>query len=155
MKNIEKLSKSELINFIGAFFHAFDFGDMEMVKRMRNQWNENSTNNVILASDSFAEFWLLYPRKINKKGALASFSAAITRGNNATEILDGTALFARLRNEIVRKNPAEEQYTPHPTTWLNQDRFKAIESYKKQLIGLCGTSVITALSVVGFDEPEL
>jgi len=65
----------------------------------------------------FAEFWASYPRKVGKRAASTAFAAAVKRGTHPDDILDGLDR-ARPKMELL-----DERYRPHPTTWLNQDRW--------------------------------
>lgn len=62
----------------------------------------------------FDAFWAAYPRRIDKKRARAAYAAARKRAPAAV-ILAGAK---RLRGE-----GREQQFTPHPTTWLRGDRW--------------------------------
>jgi hypothetical protein len=62
---------------------------------------------------AFEFFWARYPRHEGKRKALAAWQAACKRAD-ARAIADGA--------ERYRLDPnREEQYTAHPTTWLNRD----------------------------------
>jgi hypothetical protein len=65
---------------------------------------------------SFGEFWQVYPRKVGKRAARAAFERAARRAS-VEEILDGARRFA------ADPNLPETRFIPHPTTWLNQDRW--------------------------------
>jgi len=62
----------------------------------------------------FEEFWITYPRKVGKRNAKAAYVRARRRGFMHTDILDGAQ---RYRDDPNREN----QFTAHPTTWLNRD----------------------------------
>ena len=66
-------------------------------------------------SDSFIEFWKIYPRRIGRKTASKSFHKFDEK--HYSKILYSTNLFAR--DNIG----TEERFIPHPTTWLNQERW--------------------------------
>jgi hypothetical protein len=63
--------------------------------------------------ERFAEFYGLYPRKVARRTAAKAFAGALRRAT-ADEIIAG------LRG--YRFSP-ETQYQPHPSTWLNGDRW--------------------------------
>lgn len=67
-------------------------------------------------TESFAEFWNAYPRKIGKQAALRAFTRATERTDVATII----AGVQRLAND---PNLPPKQYIPHPATWLNEGRW--------------------------------
>lgn len=152
---LEKATKAELIAWIADVLRnlrasAPSYEAMpEMIEAFCGDWTGAKNDKAIITTDYFAEFWRLYPRKVNKKGALQSFNNAIIRGCGAEDILNAVAIFARLRNEKTARDPREEQFTPHATTWLNQDRFNAVDSYKKELMGLIGNSAMAIIAVEG------
>lgn len=63
--------------------------------------------------DGFAAFWSAYPRKVGKGAARTAFVKALRKASVET-ILAGLA-----RAEWS----ADPQYIPHPSTWLNAERW--------------------------------
>ncbi len=64
---------------------------------------------------AFEEFWLVYPRKVGKGQARKAWRTAIKK-SSASEIMAGALRYA--------KQPGrEEQFTAHPTSWLNGERW--------------------------------
>lgn len=61
---------------------------------------------------AFAEFWTLYPRKVEKIAARKAFEKALTQADVQT-ILEGTK---RLASD---PNLPEKAYLKHPASWLN------------------------------------
>lgn len=66
-------------------------------------------------ADAFADFWLLYPKRVAKKEALKAWSK-IGEGMHV-EIF--TALVAW---RVVWRNK-DVDYLPHPASWLNGERW--------------------------------
>ena len=66
-------------------------------------------------SDTFKEFWKIYPRKIGRKTASRSFHKFDEK--HYAKILYSVSLFAQ------ENIATEERFIPHPTTWLNQERW--------------------------------
>ena len=64
-------------------------------------------------SAEFENFWLVYPRKINRAVALKAFKKA-TRKTEADLIITAVRGY---------KFADDEQFIPHPATWLNQERW--------------------------------
>lgn len=64
----------------------------------------------------FAGFWEMYPRKVGKPAALKAFRAALRRAT----VED---LAAGLRAQLPDLTARDRSLVPHPTTWLNQDRW--------------------------------
>lgn len=156
-KNLEKATKAELqawISEVLAYLRPlapnYDVSP-EIIEAFCNDWTGKSADAVAITNDYFDEFWRLYPRRVGSKAkARQAFNAAIIRGFTSEQILNGTAMYARIRNEITRKDPSKECYTAHPTTFLNQDRFLAVESMRKELMGLLGNTTMTLATVEGF-----
>ena len=65
--------------------------------------------------DNFEEFWRIYPRHEDKKKAFTVWQKALKGGATADEIIAGAARYAKYRAG------EPEQYTKHPSTWLNGD----------------------------------
>lgn len=67
--------------------------------------------------DGFEEFWTAYPRKVGKGAARKVWAKAVkAAGGNPRRIVEAAATFALDPNR-------EEAYTPHPSTWLNAERW--------------------------------
>jgi hypothetical protein len=64
---------------------------------------------------AFEIFWKTYPRKVGKQAALKAWRNALALAK-AEIIIAGAK---RLRDDPNR----EQQFTPHPATWLNQGRW--------------------------------
>jgi uncharacterized protein YdaU (DUF1376 family) len=67
------------------------------------------------SSAEFERWWQAYPRKVGKDAARKAFDRAVRSG--ATP---GTLLFAL----TIYPWPDDLHFTPHPSTWLNQGRWK-------------------------------
>jgi hypothetical protein len=67
-------------------------------------------------SGSFAEFWSAYPRHVAKGAARKAWERALKRAP-ALQIIAGARRYA---SERENENP---QYTAHPASWLNADRW--------------------------------
>lgn len=66
--------------------------------------------------DRFDEFWEAYPRKVGKQKARTKFTAACKR-TDPQVVIDGA------RRLAADPNLPETQFIPHPTTWLEGDRW--------------------------------
>ena len=71
---------------------------------------------LIQPGDSFADFWLAYPRREGKQAALRSWQRAI-RTTPASAIIAGAA---RYRDDVNR----DPQFTAHASTWINAGRWE-------------------------------
>jgi hypothetical protein len=65
---------------------------------------------------SFDEFWSCYPRRSGKIKAKDAFRKA-SKECDPSEIIAGAQAFADDPNR-------QEEFTPHPATWLNQGRWE-------------------------------
>ena len=66
----------------------------------------------------FVKFWAAYPKKVGKGAAREKYAAAIARGAEPADILDGAILYG------LDRRTQDPQYTAHPATWLHQERWK-------------------------------
>jgi hypothetical protein len=67
----------------------------------------------------FVAFWAAYPRKVGKPGGRKAWRAAIKRKADPAVII---AAAEKLRDDPTRRGRPIE-YTPHPATWLNDERY--------------------------------
>lgn len=79
---------------------------------------ETLINNISckMTLEDFEDFWQQYPRKINKKTARKKF-LTIPRSNKQKILL-------ALEDQKTSSQWQEERYIPHPTTWLNGERWE-------------------------------
>ena len=63
----------------------------------------------------FEKFWKIYPRKVAKKQAAKIFKKIQEKDHK--NLLKGVVLFSE------EKKNTDIQYIPHPSTWLNQERW--------------------------------
>lgn len=80
-----------------------------------------------LPTATFEGFWKLYPRKVNKQGALKSWHA---EGCDRVANLVLADLTRRLADESWTKEGGK--FIPHPTTYLNQRRWEEEISVAQQ-----------------------
>jgi helix-turn-helix protein len=77
------------------------------------------SDSIVPGSDRdlfFAAFWLAYPRKAGKGAARTAWTKARRRGVAPEVLIEGARAYADDPNR-------EDQYTAHPATWLNQERW--------------------------------
>lgn len=65
---------------------------------------------------AFDRFWTAYPRKTAKGAARIAFARAVEKAP-VDQIIEAASAFARARAD------EDPKFTPHPTTWLNQERW--------------------------------
>ena len=89
----------------------------------RSQGNESTDNtkeetkedNKTEDDKMFECFWTLYPRKVGKKTSRATFSKIKDK--------EKKRLIIGLQRFIQDSEKTDVKYIPHPTTWLNQERW--------------------------------
>lgn len=86
------------------------------LKNIYNKEHNNKENNSKDISTAFETFWNLYPRKIAKGAARTAFEKACRKESIET-ILRVTEYYAN------KSDLPELQFIPHPSTWLNQERW--------------------------------
>lgn len=91
--------------------------------------NTDIKHNKIIIKD-FEVWWKLYPRKIGKQAAKRKYEKYV-KEKTITEKL----LIDALKRQLPELKQKEEQYIPHPATWLNQGRWDD-EVKKKKLSGV-------------------
>lgn len=97
-------------------------------KNKNKNVNKNVNKNIKEYIPSFFEFWNLYPRKIGKATAEAAYKKKCTSAEVERQILDGVRRYNTL--QWSHWSSDRTQYIPHPTTWLNQERWKdEVEPY--------------------------
>ena len=70
-----------------------------------------------MLDDRFAEFWTAYPRKVSKQKARGAWKSA-------TKKADPDDILAALGEWVAYWSAKNEpEYVPHPTTWLNGERW--------------------------------
>lgn len=77
---------------------------------------------------AFQAFWQAYPRRIGKGAARTAFKKAL-KFASTNDIIKGATEFAAHCEEMG----TEKQYIPHPSTWLNGERWEDdLESEKTE-----------------------
>jgi len=83
------------------------------------KYKENNINNNEDKGeydDLFEQFWAIYPRRIGKGSARTAFAKA------AAKVIPETIL--QIAEQYAGKSDLPDlQFIPHPTTWLNQERW--------------------------------
>ena len=83
-------------------------------KNDKNDKNGKNEKNIDIYT-SFSEFWNAYPRKVGKKAAMLKYNRI--RPELHAKIM------AALEAHKQSKQWQNPMYIPHPTTWLNQERW--------------------------------
>lgn len=74
----------------------------------------------------FEVFWERYPRKVGKAAALKSWKALTPSGIEACQPLFDWVLAGLRHWQGSEWSRGEPQFIPHPSTWLNQRRWRDI-----------------------------
>ena len=82
---------------------------------MHKNTNIKKTKEKDIPTD-FEEFWRHYPRKAGKGAAMTAYRKALKKASSA-EIITACKQYSS------SPNLPEMQYIPHPSTWLNQERW--------------------------------
>lgn len=80
---------------------------------------EDKEQDQKLLLERFNSFWKLYPNKVAKPKALASFSKQCKDEADFLRIMHGLSQHI-LCEQFVKD---DGKFIPHPTTWLNQERY--------------------------------
>ena len=106
--------------------------------------NNLGNNEVVLVRNvdqtvrDFERWWKIYPRKVGKYKAAPLFAKVCNR-MNFDELMDATIRFAQ------SMDGQEKRFIPHPTTWLNQERWNdelSVEPHnvQKEVLSAMGLS---------------
>jgi hypothetical protein len=79
----------------------------------------------------FDQFWKSYPKKISRSKAIAKFEKIISSGVKFDDIMHG--LDASKNSRQWTKDGG--QFIPHPTTWLNNERWRDEDTGNNNLTG--------------------
>lgn len=77
-----------------------------------------SSKNTPIVPISFSGWYAEYPRKVARDAAEAAYAKAMAAGATADELLDGARRYA------VLKKGCEAKHICHPSTWLNNRRWR-------------------------------
>lgn len=95
-------------------------GSTRSVDALPHQLSLDVTGPPVEVIDWFDRFWTAYPRKVGKPKARSAFKAAMKK----CDLRDmGEGLRRWVEYWVERDEP---QFIPHPTTWLNQERWNDI-----------------------------
>lgn len=77
---------------------------------------EPEENTNVFSPGDFEAFWAICPRKVGKGAARKAYAKAVKAENPAT-------LFSAMQRHAEEVRGKDEQYIPHPATWINQERW--------------------------------
>lgn len=88
----------------------------DSIPEKRREEREKEKNIAQRAVARFAEFWLVCPKKVGRGAAFKAWRKAITK-------TDPDTLITAMQRYAASRVGQEAQYTLHPATWLNQERW--------------------------------
>jgi spore germination protein YaaH len=95
--------------------------EVETPQSKEKESKEKKRKEDIYANE-FAQFWLIYPRKLDKKKALAKFKT-VRKNHSLETILEGTKKYAQ------QVKDTDKQFIKHPSTFLNNESF--VDGYEE------------------------
>ena len=90
--------------------------EIEKDKELEINIPQSSSDDSSL-SENFEKLWQLYPKKVGKKNAFASYKKAIKEGATNKQIQDGIVGYKKHLERTEWLNPA------HGSVWFNQERW--------------------------------
>lgn len=113
LDNFESFDERQTLSLIDA--GGVDFPAPNAISLSDDTQRRGNQGNVVRSRDidTFDVFWSIYPRKAAKGAALKAWGKATKRAT-ADEIIRAAAQY---RDDPNR----DDQFTKHPTTWLNGD----------------------------------
>lgn len=81
--------------------------------------NQNQNHNTPIpprGDDLFAEFWASVPKKVDKAKAQKAWSSAVKKD-------EPSKIIAAMQTYAKSRHGQDQQFTAHPTTWLNGERW--------------------------------
>jgi len=120
--------ETEMKRVSGAFQERFGNGNETVTPTQPNPTQPNK--DISTTPSEFSAFWDIYPRKVGKANASKAFTKALGKVPAST-ILEGAERLANDPN-------LDLAYCPHPTTWLNGERWtdEELPSKSKKPAGL-------------------
>lgn len=104
-----------------------------------NLGNNNLVNEQVNIELHFDRFYQMYPRKIGKGAAKKAFFLALKK-SSAQKIIDAALEYNRA---CAGK---DKKFIPHPSTWLNQERWDDEVEYDQGQVDTVFRSMVTDLA---------
>lgn len=98
----------------------------------------------------FAAFWDAYPRRTGKGAARKAFGAAVAAGADPRLVVITASAYAE-RCVALQKEP---QFIPHPSTWLNQERWDDDEEQAPRVRSKVDDALRSGLDLVNFYQQQ-
>lgn len=104
-----------------------------------NLGNNNLVNEQVNIELHFDRFYQMYPRKVGKGAAKKAFFLALKK-SSAQKIIDAALEY----NKACAGK--DKKFIPHPSTWLNQERWDDEVEYDQGQIDTAFRSMVTDLA---------
>lgn len=104
-----------------------------------NLGNNNLVNEQVNIELHFDRFYQMYPRKVGKGAAKKAFFLALKK-SSAQKIIDAALEYNRA---CAGK---DKKFIPHPSTWLNQERWDDEVEYDQGQIDMVFRSMVSDLA---------
>lgn len=98
----------------------------------------------------FAAFWDAYPRRTGRGAARKAFAAAVAAGADPRMVVITASAYAE-RCVALQKEP---QFIPHPSTWLNQERWDDDEEQAPRVRSKVDDAMRSGLDLVNFYQQQ-
>jgi DNA-binding transcriptional regulator YhcF (GntR family) len=82
-----------------------------------------------LSDEGFDLFWKAFPRQVARQAAKKAYVTVIAAGLiSESDLLAKTKAFAASWAVRLERKPTDEQFIPHPATWLNGGRYNELDA---------------------------
>lgn len=104
----------------------------EVLRSIKNNKNKDNIKPLVKNDQEhwFDTFWKIYPKKVNRAGALKSFFKKVSSENVLNKIISDLTIKT---NSFDWKKDSG-QFIPHATTYLNQERWNDVVDIKTENI---------------------
>lgn len=93
-----------------------DSDEIAMAREKEREKERKNIKTPAKPSHEFDQFWIQYPRKVGKEAARKAFIKAMTKTTTAK-------IMSAVEDLRIRVAGKDQQFTPHPATWLNEGRW--------------------------------
>ena len=138
-EHMRKDMNEDMSNHMTSHMENENVNENININRDINYISISEDTNVIKEEKSeidemFDMFWIVYPKKSNKKGAKVSFKRIKNLKTEFPLIMEALERFKKSK-QWTKQNG---EFIPLPTTWINQERWKAehIETREEKLRSL-------------------
>lgn len=100
--------------------HGYPIDEISHLNITKEKKTKENTKSMSYAH-GFDEFWKEYPRKVQKKKALAAWEKVMRSEKITTSQIMHSLAAWKLSDQWTKDGG---QFIPHPTTWLNGERWE-------------------------------